>query len=365
MSRQLISGAQALAEAALRAGCRYCFGGPPGSLSPAAEYLAARLPGMGGVLVPSHSAQAAISMVMGAAMAGARALTFSSGPGLSRMQEGLSWLAGLELPAVVANFSQGGPGPGNLHPTQSDYFQATRGGGHGDYRTLVLAPASCQEMADLTVKAFALADAYRNPVLILADALLAQLIEPVELPPALAPSVLPAKDWALGQGLERPRRCLALRQPRPKLLENHNYKLVRKYDAITRDQIAWQGFALEDARLLVVAFGSAARIAKGAVKRVRERGLKVGLWRPITLWPFPSQPLRELTRVVRHLLVVEMSAGQMVEDVRLAVQGQATVELYGRPGGVVPTPDQAAHEISHYYHQAHLQRLGRRRGGGA
>ncbi|MEW5911947.1 MAG: 3-methyl-2-oxobutanoate dehydrogenase subunit beta [Thermodesulfobacteriota bacterium] len=363
MSRQLMSGGQALAEAALRAGCCYCFA-EAGSLNPAAAHLAARLSQVGGALLPAANAQAAMGMLIGAAMAGARALTISDGAGLSQMQQGLSWLAGLELPAVAANFSRGGPGPGNLHPAQSDYLQATRGGGQGDYHSLVLAPWSCQETADLTLKAFALADAYRNPVLILADALLARLVEPVQLPPALEPAALPAKDWALGQGLERPRRCLASRHLRPKLLENHNYKLVRKYDAITRDQTAWQAHFVEDARLVVVAFGSAARIALGAVKRVRQRGLKVGLWRPITLWPFPSQPLQELSRVVRHLLVVEMNAGQMVQDVRLAVQGQATVELYGRPGGAVPTPDQAAHEISHLYHQAHLQRAVRRRGGG-
>lgn len=367
MARQLMSGAQALAEAALRAGCGFYFGCPFTPQSQVCAYLAARLPQTGGVFLQANSEPAAMGMLMGAAMAGARALTSSTGPGLSLMQEGISCLAGMELPAVIANLARGGPGLGNNAPSQSDYFQATRGGGHGDYRTVVLAPASCQEMCDLTLRAFDLADAYRNPVLILADALQAQLREPVELPPAQDPAQLPHKEWTLGKASGRSGRCIASLQLSPKLLENHNYKLVRKYDAITRDQTDWQTYNLEDASLVVVAYGSAARIAKGAVKRVRTRGLKVGLLRPVTLWPFPSQPLQELTRVVRHLLVFEMSSGQMVEDVRLAVRGQARVSLYGRPGGVVPTPDQVAHQISHYYHQAHLhqQGRGRRRGGGS
>lgn len=354
MPRQLMSGADAFAEAAIRAGCRHFFGYPLTPQNQVCEYLATRLPQVGGSFVQAQSESAAINMVMGAAMTGARVLTSSSSPGLSLMQEGISYLAAQELPAVIANFSRGGPGMGNTSPAQSDYFQATRGGGHGDYRSLVLAPASCQEFCDLTIKAFDLADAFRNPVLILADGLLGSLLEPVELPETIEPKDLPAKDWTLGNREQRPSRSIGSLHLTPKFLENHNYKLVRKYDAVTRSEVDWETYEAEDARLLVVAYGSAARIAKGAIKRVRALGLKVGLLRPITLWPFPALPLQEMTRVVRHLLVFELNAGQMVEDVRLAVAGQARVNLYGRPGGVVPTPDEVAHRISHYYHQAHL-----------
>ncbi len=366
MSKQLLSGAQALAEGALAAGCRHYFGCPLSPQSQVGDYLAQRLPQVGGSFVQVPSEPAALGMLLGAAMAGARVLTSSSSPGLSLIQEGISHLAALELPVVIADFARSGPGLGNDHPAQSDYFQATRGGGHGDYRSLVLAPDSVQELCDLTIRAFDLADTYRNPVLLLADGLLAGLKEPVELPRPIDPAALPAKDWALGNRGERPGRTLTSYYPEPKFLENHNYKLVRKYDAVTRDQVDWQSHEAGDARLVVVAYGSAARIARGAIARLRERGLKVGLFRPITLWPFPAKPLKELCRVVRHLLVVELNAGQMVEDVRLAVAGRAQVNLYARPGGVLPSPDQVAHRISHYYHQArlHEQDQGPGRGGG-
>jgi len=343
-----------LGEAAVRAGCRYYFGYPITPQNEVPEYMSSRMLQVGGTFVQAESELASINMVIGAAMAGARVMTSSSSPGISLMQEGISYLAGLELPAVIVNVVRGGPGLGNIAPAQSDYFQATRGGGHGDYRTIVLAPDSCQELCDLTFKAFDLADKYRNPVLIMGDGMMGQMMEPVEFPEPIDPASLPAKDWTLSGAKGRPSRVILSLLLNPKVLEDHNFKLVRKYDAVTREETDWEEYLLDDARQVVVAYGTAARIAKGAIKRVRQMGLKVGLLRPKTLWPFPEKPLKDLTRVVRQLLVFEMSAGQMVEDVKMAVEGQAQVHFYGRPGGVIPTPDEVAHQISHYYYQAGL-----------
>jgi len=359
-------GAHVLGEAAVCAGCRYYFGYPITPQNQVLEYLSRRMPQVGGTFVQAESELAAVNMVIGAAMAGARVMTSSSGPGISLMQEGISHLAGLELPAVIADLARGGPGQGNLAPSQGDYFQATRGGGHGDYRTMVLAPANCQELCDFTARAFDLADKYRNPVVIMSDGLLGSMMEPVELPEAIDPAELPAKDWCITGAQGRPSRAILSMLLTPKHLEDHNYKLVRKCDAITRSETDWEEYMLDDARQVVVAYGIAARIAKGAIQRVRARGLKVGMLRPITLWPFPEAPLRRLTRIVRQVLVFEMSAGQMVEDVKMAVAGQAQVLFHGRPGGVVPTPEEVAHKISHHYYQAGLLDNGeadRRRGG--
>jgi 2-oxoglutarate ferredoxin oxidoreductase subunit alpha len=349
-------GSHVLGEAAVRAGCRYYFGYPITPQNEVPEYMSARLPEVGGVFVQAESELSSINMVIGAAMAGARVMTSSSSPGISLKQEGISYLAGQELPAVIANMIRGGPGLGNIAPAQSDYFQATRGGGHGDYRCIVLAPASCQELCDLTFLAFDLADKYRNPVMILGDGLMGQMMEPVEFPDFVDPQSLPKKDWILDGAKGRPSRIILSLLLDPKALEAHNYKLVRKYDAITRAEQRWEEHWCEDAEMLVVAYGTAARIVKGALKRVRAMGLKVGLFRPITLWPFPAAALKRQTRRIRHILVFEMSAGQLVEDVRLAVEGQAEVRLYGRPGGVIPTPAEVAHQISHYYYSAHLPR---------
>lgn len=368
MAKQLARGSHVLAEAAVRAGCRYYFGYPITPQNEIPEYMSSRLLQVGGTFVQAESELASINMVIGAAMAGARVLTTSSSPGVSLMQEGISYLAGLELPAVIANVVRGGPGLGNIAPAQSDYFQATRGGGHGDYRTIVLAPASCQELCDLTVRAFDLADRYRNPVMIMGDGMMGQMMEPVEFPEPIEPADLPTKYWTLSGAKDRPSRAILSLLLAPKDLENHNFKLVRKYDTVAREETDWEEYQMEDARQVVVAYGTAARIAKGAIKRVRQMGLKVGLLRPKTLWPFPDKPLKDLTRVVRQLLVFEMSAGQMVEDVKLAVNGQAQVHLYARPGGVVPTPDEVAHQISHYYYQAGFMerdKQGKRHGGAA
>jgi len=363
MTQTLMRGSHVLGEAAVRAGCRFYFGYPITPQNEVPEYLSARLPEVGGTFVQAESELASINMVIGAAMAGARAMTSSSSPGISLMQEGISFLAGLELPAVIADIVRGGPGLGNIAPAQSDYFQATRGGGHGDYRCIVLAPASCQELCDMTSRAFDLADRYRSPVMILGDGMIGQMMEPVEFPEPIDPAGLPNKDWALTGAAGRPSRAILSLLLNPESLEEHNYKLVRKYDVIERDEPDAESFLTDDAELVVVAYGTAARIARGAVRRVREAGLKVGLFRPRTLWPFPSTALLSLAGRISQFLTFEMSTGQLVDDVRLALGDRARVALFGRPGGVVPTPEEVAHKISHHYHQSRHDPTEDRRGG--
>lgn len=348
-------GNHAIAEAAVRAGCRFYFGYPITPQNEIPEYMSDRLSKTeGGVFIQAESEVASIHMVIGASMAGARVMTSSSGPGISLKQEGISFLSALELPAVIVNMSRGGPGLGNIAPSQSDYFQATRGGGHGDYRTIVLAPSSCQEAADLTYKSFDLADRYRIPVIILGDGMLGQMMEPVELPPEIPVKKLPPKDWAITGAKGRPSRFIRSLILDPFEEEEHNWKLMRKYERISKEEVMWESFSVEDAKMLVVAFGIAARIAKGAIKRVREEGLKVGLFRPISLWPFPAKVLKEVSRRVKHLFVFEMNMGQMVEDVKLAVNGGVEVHFYGRPGGIIPTPLEISRIISSYYYQKKL-----------
>lgn len=348
-------GNHVVAEAAVRAGCRFYFGYPITPQNEIPEYMSERLSKIeGAAFVQAESEIASIHMVIGASMAGARAMTSSSGPGISLKQEGISFLAGLELPAVIVNMSRGGPGLGNIAPSQSDYFQATRGGGHGDYRNIVLGPNSGQELANLTFAAFDLADRYRTPVILLGDGMLGQMMEPVEFPPEVPVKKLPQKDWVLSGAKGRPSRFI-----RSLLLdvteeEEHNWKLMRKYEKITKEEVQWETYATEDAKMVVVAFGTAARIAKGAIKRVREQGLRVGLLRPISLWPFPSKVTKELSKKVRFFLVFELNMGQMVEDVRLALEGAGEVHFYGRPGGVIPTPVEISRIISSQYYQKKL-----------
>jgi 2-oxoglutarate ferredoxin oxidoreductase subunit alpha len=261
-------------------------------------------------------------------------MTSSSGPGISLKQEGISFLSALELPAVIINMSRGGPGMGNIAPTQSDYFQATRGGGHGDYRNIVLAPNSGQELANLTFEAFDLADKYRTPVIILGDGMLGQMMEPVEFKPEAPTKKLPYKDWTLTGAKGRPSRFLRSLLLDPVEEEEHNWKLMRKYERIAKEELRWETYEADDAKMLIVAFGTAARIAKGAIKRVREEGLKVGLIRPISLWPFPFKV--------------------MLEDVRLALEGNGEIHFYGRPGGIIPTPLEISRVISSQYYQKRL-----------
>ena len=317
--------------------------------------MAERLSGVeGGVFIQAESEISAINMVIGASMAGSRAMTSSSSPGISLKQEGISFLSALELPAVIVNMSRGGPGLGNIAPSQSDYFQATRGGGHGDYRNIVLGPCSGQELADLTFGAFDLADRYRIPVIILGDGMLGQMMEPVEFQPEISQKKLAHKDWILTGAKGRPSRLIRSLLLDPVEEEELNWKLMRKYGKITKEEVKCELFEAGDAKMIIVAFGTAARIAKAAIRRTREQGMKVGLARPISLWPFPSKTIRDLSKRTRHFLVFEMNMGQMVEDVRLSLEGAGEVHFYGRPGGVVSTPLELSRVISSQYYKKKL-----------
>jgi 2-oxoglutarate ferredoxin oxidoreductase subunit alpha len=350
VAKVLMRGNHVVAEAAIRAGCRFYFGYPITPQNETPEYMAEALSKLkDGVFIQAESELAAINMVIGGSMAGARVMTSSSSPGISLKQEGISYLAALELPAVIVNMCRGGPGLGNIAPAQSDYFQATRGGGHGDYRNIVLAPSSCQELAELTMEAFDLADVYRSPVIILADGMLGQMMEPVEFSDHKNPKKLSPKDWALTGAKGRPGRVIRSLILDPVLEEEHNWKLMRKYERIQKKEVRYETFLLGDAKMAVVAFGTAARIAKGAVQRVREQGLKVGLLRPISLWPFPGGGLEELGKRVKLFFVFEMNMGQMVEDVRIALGRDGDIHFYGRPGGIVPTPLEISRIISSHY----------------
>jgi 2-oxoglutarate ferredoxin oxidoreductase subunit alpha len=350
-AKTLMRGTHVLGEAAIRAGCRAYFGYPITPQNELPEYMASKFARMDdAVFIQAESEIASINMVIGAAAAGARAMTSSSSPGISLKQEGISYLAAMELPAVIVNMMRGGPGLGNIAPAQGDYFQATRGGGHGDYRVIVLAPAYGQEIADMTRQAFDLADHYRTPVMILGDGMMGQMMEPVLFPDPVEPSSLPKKEWIVNGSRGRGSRVILSLLLDPPTEEEHNWKLARKYQAITETIPDQEMYLTDDAELVVVAYGTAARIAKGAVHRVRQSGLKVGLYRPKTLWPFPSKPLAKLCDHVGQFLVFEMSTGQMVEDVRLAVEGRREVSFYGRPGGVVSTPEEVAAIVSSAYH---------------
>jgi len=350
----LMRGSHIVAEAAVRAGCRYYFGYPITPQNELPEYMSKRLPEVGGVFVQAESEIASINMVIGASMVGARVMTSSSSPGISLKQEGISYLGGLELPAVIVNMMRGGPGLGNIAPSQSDYFQATRGGGHGDYRTVVLAPASGQELCDLTYQAFDMADHYRNPVLILADGMMGQMMEPVRFPVLRDVAKLPKKPWAITGAKGRRSHFIRSLILDPGQMEEHNWKLIRKYEQITDSEVRFESFKVDDAKMVIVAFGTAARIARAAVKRARNEGLRVGLFRPITLWPYPSDALRELAKRIKHFFVFELNAGQMIEDVQLAIGGQSDVFFYGRPGGVVPNPAEISRIISRRFFQKEI-----------
>ena len=336
MSKILITGNEALAEAAVRAGCKRYFGYPITPQNEIPEYMARRLPEVGGTFVQAESEIAAINMVFGAAAVGDRAMTSSSSPGISLMQETISYLAAAELPAVIVNMQRGGPGLGNIAPSQSDYFQSVKGGGHGDYKLLVYAPSTLQEIVDLTIRAFEKADEYRTPVMMLGDGVLGQMMEPVDLPKVTPKRV--EKPWALTGADGRPGkviRSLFMLPGEEGLLERHNYKLKIKYDRMAEHEVMYESLHVDDAEIVLVAFGTAARIAKTAVSHARVQGIKVGLIRPITLFPFPEQLIAAAAESVDRFLVVEMNTGQMVEDVKLAVNGKAKVSFYGRPGGAI------------------------------
>jgi 2-oxoglutarate ferredoxin oxidoreductase subunit alpha len=339
-----MTGNEALAEGAIRAGCQCYFGYPITPQNELTAYMARHMIDRGRVFVQAESELAAIYMVFGAAAAGARCLTTSSSPGISLKQEGISYLAGAEVPAVIANIQRGGPGLGGIEPAQADYFQSTRGGGHGDYRTLVLAPDSVQEMHDFPAWAFELAERYRNPVLILSDGLLGQMMEPVVLRPEVTPAFLNA-SWTLTGAENRPPNVVRSLLIKEGELERHNLHLQEKYALAAGREARAKDAETEDADLLVVAWGSCARIASGAVALARAKGLAAGWFRPITLWPFPSARLVEVARRARAVLVVEMNAGQMVEDVRLALEGRVPVSFKGYLGSRIPRESEILHEM--------------------
>lgn len=334
MSKVLMKGNEALAEAAIRAGCRYFFGYPITPQNEIPEYLARRLPEHGGVFLQAESEVAAINMVYGAAAAGARVLTSSSGPGISLKQEGISFLAATELPCVIVNMMRGGPGLGGIQAAQGDYFQATKGGGHGDYRLIVLAPNSVQELVDLTLLAFDLADHYRNPAMILGDGILGQMMEPVILPPPV--NIQVDKPWAATGCKGRNRNIVNSLYLDPQELAELNDRLQEKYNRIKANEQRYDNYLTTDAELVVVAFGTAARIARQVVDDCRLRGMKVGLFRPVTLWPYPEKGLIEATRQAKRILTLELNTGQMVEDVRLSLRDRIPVDFLGCTGGILP-----------------------------
>lgn len=341
--RLFMKGNEVIAEAAIQAGCRFYAGYPITPQNEIPEYMARRMPEVGGVFIQAESELAAINMVYGASACGTRAMTSSSSPGISLKQEGISYLAGAELPAVIVNMQRGGPGLGNISGSQSDYFQAVKGGGHGDYRTIVFAPYNHQELWELTMLAFDKADEYRTPVMVLGDGILGQMMEPF-CPVDYERPNLPEKDWALtGCQGRKPNVIKSLYMGEGEL-ERRNYLLQEKYRKIKDKEVRYNTLEIDDAELIIVAFGIAARISSSAVSRLRREGKKVGLFRPVTLFPFPEKEIASLSGNGRIFLTVELNAGQMVEDVRLSVNGRSEVYFYGRPGGAIMTPEEIMKE---------------------
>lgn len=351
MSKRLfVKGNEAVAIAAVEAGCRYYFGYPITPQNDIPEYFSRVLPNLNGEFIQAESEIASINMLLGASATGVRAMTSSSGPGISLKQEGISYMAGSELPGVIVNVSRSGPGLGGIDASQADYFQAVKGGGHGGYHIIVLAPASVQEMYDLTMLAFDLADIYRMPAMVLADSVVGQMKESL-VPNRKPETELPAKDWVvrgMGDGKQRVVKSLYLGDGE---LEAHNWRLHAKYQELKKQECRWETFATDDAELLIVAFGSTARIAKTSVAMARESGMKVGLFRPITLFPFPEMALAKITRSCKRVLDIELNTGQMVEDVKLSVAKDAEVCFYGRPPGTgsLPTPEELFEQIKKHY----------------
>jgi len=345
--RILMRGNEALCEGAIIAGCKYYFGYPITPQNEIPAYMANRLPEVGGVFLQAESEIASINMIWGAGCAGKRAMTSSSSPGISLMQEGISYLAGAELPAVIVNMVRGGPGLGNIAPAQSDYFQSTRGGGHGDYYVIVLAPATVEELTHMMVDAFDLADIYRTPVIVLGDGVLGQMTEPLVLPEP-STRVIPEKDYILdGAKNRKPRTIKSLRLAPQQALEEHNMELKEKYEEIMKKEVRYEGYMIDDAEIIVVSFGTSSRVCKSSIQMVRENGIKVGMIRPVTLWPFPSEIISDLAKNtgVRAFLDVEMNYGQMIEDVKLSVNGEKEVHFYGRTGGMLPDENELYNKI--------------------
>jgi len=344
---RLMKGNEAIGEAAVRAGCAAYFGYPITPQNELTAYMARQMLAKGRTFIQAESEVAAINMVYGASSTGVRAMTSSSSPGISLKQEGISYLCGADLPAVIVNVARSGPGLGGISPSQGDYFQATRGGGHGDYYTIVLAPKGVQEAADLTYEAFSISEKWRVPVLILADGLIGQMMEGVVLPEPIDPGALPRKDWAVGHAAEmhRPYNHVTSLNLVPDELEASNRTRFERYGQIKKELVRGEEIDVEDADLVFVAYGTAARVCHGALEMARAAGMRIGLFRPITLWPFPSARLSELAEQGKRFLCVELSMGQMVEDVRLAVNGEAPVYFYGRSGGNVPSQEELFAEV--------------------
>ena len=342
--RVLMKGNEAIAEAAIRAGCRHYFGYPITPQTEIAAYMAKKMPKIGGVFLQAESEIASINMVYGAAAAGVRVMTSSSSPGISLKAEGLSYIAGSDVPALVVNVQRGGPGLGGIQPSQSDYFQATKGGGHGDYRMIVLAPASVQEMASLTIKGFNLADKYLMTSMILADGTIGQMMEPISFEDAQIEEY--EKPWALtGTKGQRAHNVVNSLYLKPDELEVKNFQRYERYKIVEEKEAMWEEYMMEDAELCVVAFGIASRVAKNAVVAARKEGIKVGLIRPITLWPFPKAALAAAADKVNGFISVELNMGQMIEDIRLYTQSKKPVALCNRCGGMIPSPDEVLESI--------------------
>lgn len=339
MAKVLMKGNEAIGAAAIQAGCKYFFGYPITPQSELPEYMSTELPKVGGVFLQAESEVAAINMVYGAAGAGARVMTSSSSPGMSLKQEGISYIAGAELPCLLVNIMRGGPGLGSIQPSQTDYFQATRGGGNGDYRMVVFAPSDVQELVDLIIEGFDIADQYRNPVMVVGDGMIGQMMEPVEFK-APAKRELPEKDWAtVGTGGTRKPNIINSLYIAAEDLEAHNIRLQAKYKVMKENEVRVESTNIEDADVVIAAYGTTARIAKTAIAKLEKEGYKVGLIRPITLWPYPYDEFKKINPNCKGVLTVEMNNGQMVDDVKIAVEGKFPVSFYGRTGGMVPTPD--------------------------
>ena len=345
MAKVLMKGNEAIAEAAIRSGCRHYFGYPITPQTEIAAYMAKRMPKIGGTFLQAESEISAINMVYGVSSAGLRVMTSSSSPGVSLKQEGISYLAGCDLPALIVNVQRGGPGLGGIQPSQSDYFQATKGGGHGDYRLIVLAPASVQEMADLTAKAFDLADKYRMPAMLLADGTIGQMMEPVELPEDMRTAVY-EKPWAVtGTQGKREHNIVNSLYLVPEQLEKKNIERYERYRLYEQNEVMVEEYMTEDADVCVVAFGIAARVSKNAITAARAKGIKAGLIRPITLYPFPKEAIRKAAGHVKGFVSVELSMGQMIDDIRLAESCAKPVTLCNRVGGMIPSPDEVLKAI--------------------
>ena len=342
----LMKGNEALAEAAMRSGCRFFFGYPITPQTEVAAYMAKQMPKRGGTFLQAESEIAAINMVYGAAGAGARVMTSSSSPGISLKQEGISYIAGADLPCVIINIVRGGPGLGGIQPSQSDYFQATKGGGHGDYRLLVYAPSSVQEMSDLVSLAFDKADEYRMPAMIMGDGMLGQMMEPVSFKEERDPESLPKKEWATtGTEMKRKKNIINSLYLTPDELEKLNNERHERYNKISETEVMVEEYMTDDAEIVLVAYGTIARIAISAVNTLREQGIKAGLIRPITLWPFPTETIAKAAEKADAFLTIEMSLGQMIEDVKLAVNGKKPVYFYGRNGGMIPEEDAIIEQV--------------------